>query len=79
MTDALPAPETMDFDDALRELEAIIERIDSGEVELEEAMSAHRRGRALVLRCRSVLDAAEQELETSWQDDAEPADTQAGD
>ena len=79
MTDALPDIDTMDFDDALRELEGIIEQIDAGDIKLEQAMEAHRRGRSLVLRCRAVLDAAEQELETSWQDDGESADTKAGD
>ncbi|HJO15560.1 MAG TPA: exodeoxyribonuclease VII small subunit [Phycisphaerales bacterium] len=77
MTESLPESGSMGFDAAVVELEAIIQRIDAGEIELEEAMAAHRRGRALVLRCRQVLDAAEKELETSWQDDAPTQDGQA--
>lgn len=61
---ALPDPAAMRFEEATAELEAIIERIERGEIGLEESLAQRRRGEALVRRCREILDAAEQELET---------------
>ena len=58
-----PDPQKMSFEEATEELEAIIERIEEGEIGLEESLAARRRGEALIKRCRGILDAAEQELE----------------
>ena len=55
-------PEEMSFEQATEELEAIIERIESGEIGLEESLAERRRGESLIRRCRAILDAAEQEL-----------------
>jgi len=74
-----PDPATMSFEAATEELEALIERIESGEIGLEESLAERRRGDALIKRCRAVLEAAEQELETlaaetiDEADDAPPA------
>ncbi len=57
-----PTPESMSFEQAVEELESIIERIEQGQIGLEESLAQRRRGDALIKRCRSVLDAAEQEL-----------------
>ncbi|MDP6479642.1 MAG: exodeoxyribonuclease VII small subunit [Phycisphaerales bacterium] len=66
-------PADLRFEEAIAELESIIEQIDEGKIGLEEAMVAHRRGRALVARCRSVLDAVEQELESTETDSSADA------
>ncbi len=57
-----PTPESMSFEQAVEELESIIERIEQGQIGLEESLAQRRRGDALIKRCRSVLDAAVQEL-----------------
>lgn len=54
---------SMSFEEAMEELEAIIEHIERGEIGLEESLIQRRRGDALVKRCRAVLDAAEQEIQ----------------
>jgi len=51
------------YEGAISELEAIIARIESGEIPLEESLQQYRRGAALVRRCREVLDAAKTEVE----------------
>jgi exodeoxyribonuclease VII small subunit len=56
-------PEKVSFEQATEALEAIIERIEQGEIGLEEALAQRKRGEALIRRCRAILDAAEQELE----------------
>ena len=59
-----PDPAGMSYEAALAELESIIERIEQGDVPLEGMLAARRRGGRLLQRCRSILDAAESELET---------------
>ena len=65
---AKPVPEPdadpLRFEAAVEELESIITRIESGELELDESMSLHKRGQSLLKICRERLEAAEQELKT---------------
>ena len=56
-------PAKLSFEDATAELETIIERIESGDIGLEESLAQRKRGEELLKRCRAVLDQAEQELE----------------
>jgi exodeoxyribonuclease VII small subunit len=53
----------MSFEEATEELEAIIERIESGDSGLEQSLTERARGEELIQRCRAILDVAEQELE----------------
>lgn len=64
MTDKTKKPETMTFEEASEELDAIVKRIDAGEADLEAMMQEHARGQLLVKRCRTLLEAAEQQLKT---------------
>ena len=61
------------FEEAAGELESIIERIEQGEVELEDSLEAYARGLALVKRCRAILDAAAKEIETTSIEELEDA------
>ena len=47
--------ETMSFEDALRELETIVRRLEEGKTSLEEAMKAYERGAALKNHCEQKL------------------------
>jgi exodeoxyribonuclease VII small subunit len=58
-----PADPPIDFERAVEQVEAIIERIESGEVGLEKSISEYERGVALIRRCRQILDRAEQRVE----------------
>lgn len=62
-------PEKLAFEQAVAELESIIERIEQGEIGLEESLKQRQRGDKLIKRCRAILDAAEQELEEVKPDD----------
>jgi exodeoxyribonuclease VII small subunit len=64
-------PEAMTYEQAIAELEALIEQIESGELGLEEALAARKRGSLLVQRCRGILEQAEQELEKIEVDDSD--------
>ena len=65
------AEESMTYEQALAELEALIERIERGEIGLEESLAEYRRGAALLTRCRVILDTAEQQIEQLTADGSE--------
>jgi exodeoxyribonuclease VII small subunit len=50
------------FESAQQELETLIEKIEGGQVGLEESMTAYERGLALLNHCRTILDQAEQKF-----------------
>lgn len=56
-------PADLSFEAALGQIEAIIERIEAGEVGLEESLAEYERGVALVNHCRGKLDRAQQKVE----------------
>ena len=64
-----PNPKQMSFEKAVQELESIIERIEQGEVGLEQSLDEYRRGDTLIKRCRDILDVAEQQIEKLTQED----------
>jgi exodeoxyribonuclease VII small subunit len=51
------------FEDELKDLEAIVTQIDSGELSLEDSISAFERGVALVRSLNGRLDEAERKVE----------------
>lgn len=55
--------EALTYEQALGELEALIDRIEQGEIGLEESLTEYRRGAALLKRCRGILETAEQQIE----------------
>ncbi|MEX0746112.1 MAG: exodeoxyribonuclease VII small subunit [Phycisphaeraceae bacterium] len=50
------------FDEAMARLETLVEQIESGEVGLEQALAQYEHGIALIKRCRTVLNTAEQRI-----------------
>ena len=62
---APPAPPAaaFDFEQAMADLEAVVARLEQGDVPLEEALKAFERGVALTRACQEALAAAEQKVE----------------
>jgi exodeoxyribonuclease VII small subunit len=58
-----PSPKSGSFEHLLGDLEAIIERIESGEIGLERSIGEYERGVQLIRRCREILSSAEQKVE----------------
>jgi len=54
---------SMSFEDALKELEKIVSKLESGEAPLQESISIYERGEALKAHCESLLKAAEARIE----------------
>ncbi|MEL6516322.1 MAG: exodeoxyribonuclease VII small subunit [Pseudomonadota bacterium] len=52
----------MSFEDAMRELEAIVTQLDSGNVELEKSITLYERGAVLKAHCEAKLKDAEEKV-----------------
>ena len=53
----------MSFEDALAELERIVENLERGEVPLDRSIAIYERGEALKAHCARLLKAAEDKVE----------------
>lgn len=53
----------LSFEDALAELEAIVQRLERGEGKLDEAIDAYERGVALKRHCERKLSEAQAKIE----------------
>jgi len=51
------------FEDALERLEEVVERLEAGEIELEEALAVFEEGVELSRRCATQLEDAERRIE----------------
>ena len=62
---AEPAPDIskMTFEDALRALEDVVRKLESGEVPLDDSISLYERGEELRKHCQARLDAAQARIE----------------
>lgn len=58
-----PSQATPDFERAMAELEAVVERLEQGELPLDQALSHFERGVQLTGACQAALKAAEQKVE----------------
>jgi exodeoxyribonuclease VII small subunit len=66
----------MSFEDALRALEQVVRRLESGEVPLDESISLYERGEQLRAHCQRRLDAAQARIEAIVQGaDGKPTGT----
>jgi len=51
-----------DFETAVAQVEELIDKIEQGEIGLEESVAAYEQGVKLIGRCRAILDTAEQKI-----------------
>ena len=63
MSSAPPAIADMTFEDALRSLEDVVRRLESGEVPLDQSIELYERGEALRAHCQGRLDSAQARIE----------------
>lgn len=54
---------TMSFEAALRELEGIVNQLETGDIALEDSIAKYERGEALKKRCEILLKTAEARVE----------------
>ena len=51
------------FEDAMKELETIVARLEKGDISLEDSIAAYERGELLKKRCEELLNQAEARIE----------------
>jgi exodeoxyribonuclease VII small subunit len=68
---------SLSFEKALAELESIVEKLESGKVDLEQSISIYERGEALKKHCEKLLKDAEARIEKiTLKPDGTPAGTE---
>jgi exodeoxyribonuclease VII small subunit len=76
-------PRTPDFEKSLQELEQLVEKLERGDLPLDESMQTFERGFALARECQSALQQAQARVEILTKRTAaaepEPFDTDGDD
>ncbi len=62
---------SIDFEDALAQLEDLVEKMETGSLSLEESLRAFERGTRLARHCQTVLEQAELRVKALLQDGSE--------
>ncbi len=62
MSEAAPSDDSVDFEAAMAELEALVEKMEQGEFSLEDSIKQFERGMQLARHCQQALRAAEQKV-----------------
>ncbi|MEY5061884.1 MAG: hypothetical protein RIS45_1805 [Planctomycetota bacterium] len=68
-----PAIAKLGYEDAVRELEKLVESIERGDIGLAESLAAYKRGEQLLRHCKGLLDKAELTVREMSLSDAESA------
>ena len=71
----------LSFEESIKRLKDIVERIEQGEIPLQDSLEQYERGMGLIQHCRGILQQAEQRIEKISKTEAEepkPASDQAG-
>mgnify|MGYP001599828355 CR=1 FL=1 len=63
MDDQGPDLSQMTFEDALKALEDVVRKLETGEVPLDDSISLYERGETLRKHCQARLDAAQARIE----------------
>lgn len=66
---------TMSFEDAMKELESVVSRLESGNASLEDSIKLYERGAALRAHCEARLRAAEERVEKITLAQGQPSGT----
>ena len=56
-------PKNISFEKSVQELDSIVEKMESGELNLEQSLELFERGVKLTRECRKILDDAEKKIE----------------
>jgi exodeoxyribonuclease VII small subunit len=64
---------TLDFEQALSELESLVQSLERGDLPLDEALKHFERGVALTRHCQSCLKSAQQKVEILLKHGNDPA------
>ena len=63
----------LSFEEAIKELTGIVEKIEQGEIPLQDSLTKYEKGMALIKHCREILAKAEQRIEKIAEKNEDPA------
>ncbi len=63
--------EELSFEEAMNQLEAVVEQLEQGDVPLEQAISMFQEGMALSKQCHTKLEKVEAQMEQILHEDGE--------
>lgn len=65
MTDKKPKDDIskLNFEESIKRLKAIVDRIEQGEIPLQDSLEQYEQGMALIKHCRTILQTAEKRIE----------------
>jgi exodeoxyribonuclease VII small subunit len=70
MADASDSPQTVDFEGALKRLEEIVRKLESGDLSLESTLQLFEEGIKLSRLCHGKLEQAERRVEILLKDES---------
>jgi exodeoxyribonuclease VII small subunit len=70
--------EKLTFEQAITDLKAIVEKIEAGQIPLQDSIQQYEQGMALIKHCRKILNQAEKRIEKISLEQ-EPAEEAQGD
>jgi exodeoxyribonuclease VII small subunit len=53
----------LSFEQAIKELGGIVQKIEQGQIPLQDSLSQYERGMTLIKHCRGILETAEKRIE----------------
>jgi len=53
----------LNFEQSIRELTSIVEKIEQGQIPLQDSLEQYEKGMALIKHCRGILQKAEERIE----------------
>ena len=63
MAEVAPDIQALSYEDALKELDVLIRKLESGSIDLADSIASYERGAALAAHCSKLLEATEQKVE----------------
>ena len=60
----------LSFEQAIKELGGIVQKIEQGRIPLQDSLSQYERGMTLIKHCRGILEKAEKRIEKVTQQDS---------
>ncbi|MBV0932351.1 exodeoxyribonuclease VII small subunit [Marinobacterium weihaiense] len=64
-------PKTPDFEQALQQLEGLVEQLEQGDLPIEDALKAFEEGIRLTRDCQGILQQAEQKVQLLTEQDGD--------
>ena len=65
-------PPPLSYEDALAELDRLVQRMETGQMPLDQMLDGYRRGAELLALCRSRLSAIEEQVKVLEQGELKP-------